>query len=112
MPRILMALGIAVGLIVGVAVARPAGAVDTPVSRDAPDLAAVRAKIAAFDSFSGHADRSELVRYVQNTGGDIKKIAVIHGEEQQSLAFAETLRTLKPAAEVLVPVYQQTMDVG
>lgn len=73
---------------------------------------AVRAKIAAFDSFSGHADRSELVRYVQNTGGDIKKIAVIHGEEQQSLAFAETLRTLKPAAEVIVPVYQQTMNVG
>ncbi len=72
----------------------------------------VRAKIAAFDSFSGHADRSELVRYVQNTGGDIKKIAVIHGEEQQSLAFAETLRALKPAAEVLVPMYQQTMNVG
>lgn len=73
---------------------------------------AVRAKIVAFDSFSGHADRSELIRYVQNTGGDIKKIAVIHGEEQSSLAFAETLRALKPAAEVLVPVYQQTMNVG
>lgn len=72
----------------------------------------VRAKIAAIDAFSGHADRSELKRYVQALGGNIRKIAVIHGEESQSLAFAETLKGLKPHAEVLVPQYQQYMDVG
>ena len=70
----------------------------------------VRAKIAAFDSFSGHADRSELIRYVNNIKGNIKKIAVIHGEESQSLAFAKTLKELKPNTEVIVPVYQQVMD--
>jgi metallo-beta-lactamase family protein len=71
----------------------------------------VRARIASIDSFSGHADRNELRRYVQNLTGDIKKIAVVHGEESQSLAFAETLRQLKPKAEVLVPEYQQVMEV-
>lgn len=70
----------------------------------------VRANIAAFDSFSGHADRSELIGYVKNLQGDIKKIAVIHGEEPQSLAFAQTLRELKPNAEVIVPVRQQVME--
>ena len=73
---------------------------------------AVKARVAAVDAFSGHADRGELKRYVQNLTGKIRKIAVIHGEESQSLAFAETLRQLKPSAEVLVPVYQQVMEVG
>lgn len=71
----------------------------------------VRAKIASIDSFSGHADKNELRRYVQNLTGNIKKISVIHGEESQSLAFAETLRALKPKAEVLVPHYQQVLEV-
>jgi metallo-beta-lactamase family protein len=71
----------------------------------------VRAPIAAIDSFSGHADKSELRRYVQSLTGNLKKIAVIHGEETQSLAFAETLRQMKPQAEVLVPKFQQVMEV-
>jgi len=72
---------------------------------------AVRAKISAIDAFSGHADRNELVRYVNALDGDIRKIAVIHGEESQCLAFAETLRGLKPKAEVIVPEYQQVWEV-
>ena len=71
----------------------------------------VRARVAAVDAFSGHADKNELVSYVRALTGEIKKIAVIHGEETQSLAFAETLRALKPRAEVLVPTYQQVMEV-
>lgn len=71
----------------------------------------VRAQIASIDSFSGHADKNELRRYVEAITGDIKKIAVVHGEEEQSLAFAETLREMKPKAEVLVPEYQQVLEV-
>jgi metallo-beta-lactamase family protein len=71
----------------------------------------VRAQIASLDSFSGHADKNELRRYVEAITGDIKKISVIHGEESQALAFAETLRTMKPKAEVLVPEYQQTLEI-
>ena len=71
----------------------------------------VRAKIASIDAFSGHADKNELRRYVENLRGNIKKIAVIHGEEAQSLAFAETLKTLEPQAEVFVPQRADTMTV-
>lgn len=71
----------------------------------------VRARIASIDAFSGHADKNELRHYVEALTGGLKKIAVIHGEESQCLAFAETLRTLKPKAEVLVPEYQQTLEV-
>jgi metallo-beta-lactamase family protein len=71
----------------------------------------VRARIASIDSFSGHADRNELRRYVQGLTSDLKKIFVIHGEESQALGFGETLRSLRPKSEVLVPEYQQTVEI-
>lgn len=70
----------------------------------------IRARIASLDSFSGHADRNELRRYVETISGDLKKITVVHGEESQALAFAESLRQFKPKAEVIVPQYQQQID--
>jgi len=35
---------------------------------------------------------------------------VIHGEEEQSMAFAETLRARLPAAEVIVPQPKQIVE--
>lgn len=70
----------------------------------------VRAQVTAIDAFSGHADRHELRRYVERLTGDIKKIAVVHGEESQALAFVDTLKTMKPKAEVFAPVYQQVAE--
>jgi metallo-beta-lactamase family protein len=71
----------------------------------------VAAQIAAIDSFSGHADRSELVSYVQALTGDIKKVFIVHGEESQAMAFGETMRQLKPGAEVVVPEYKHVAQV-
>ena len=71
----------------------------------------VRARIESIDSYSGHADKHELRRYVEAMTGDLRKIAVVHGEESQALAFAETLRTLKPNAEILAPEYQQVLEI-
>lgn len=71
----------------------------------------VRARIASLDSFSGHADKNELKAYVEKMNGRLKKIVVIHGEESQSLAFAETLRALKPKSEVFVPQDQSVLEI-
>jgi metallo-beta-lactamase family protein len=70
----------------------------------------VRAKIVSLDTYSGHADKNELKAYVQKLSGDIKKIVCIHGEEKQCLAHAETLRAMKPKAQVIVPEYQQVVE--
>ena len=72
---------------------------------------AVRARIASIDAFSGHADKLELRRYVRALTGDIKKVFVVHGEEQQSLAFAKTLGEILPNAEVRVPVYTEKAEI-
>ena len=71
----------------------------------------VRARIASLDSFSGHADKNELQRYVAAISGDIKRIAVVHGEEAQALAFAETLRGMKPIAQIIVPKYEEVLEI-
>jgi metallo-beta-lactamase family protein len=71
----------------------------------------VRAKIVSLDTYSGHADKNELKAYVQKLSGDIKKIICIHGEESQCLAHAETLRAMKPKAQVIVPEYQQAVEI-
>ena len=70
----------------------------------------VGAQVAAIDAFSGHADRNELKRYVAAMTGDIKKISVVHGEEEQALAFVGTLKQMKPKAEVFAPVYRQIAE--
>lgn len=74
------------------------------------DPHAVKARVESIDAFSGHADRDELLTYLNQIGGDIKRICVVHGEEEQSMAFAEHLRQAKPAAEVLVPVPGQKVE--
>lgn len=71
----------------------------------------VRARIASIDAFSGHADRSELKAYVKKLTGPLKKIFVVHGEESQALAFAQTLRQMKPSSQVEVPEYKKSFEV-
>jgi len=71
----------------------------------------VRAKIASIDSFSGHADAQELTRYVAQMSGATRHIFVVHGEASQSLAFAETLRRMKPQAEITVPTTGQVCQI-
>jgi metallo-beta-lactamase family protein len=71
----------------------------------------LRARVETIDSYSGHADRSELKDYLNKVTGDTKQFFVIHGEENQSLALAETLRGLKPKANVTVPTPGQVVEI-
>jgi len=72
---------------------------------------AVKAQVAAVDFLSGHADRKELVSYVKQMSGPMRRIFVVHGQEDQSLAFAQTLREWKPDSEVVVPEQGQVETV-
>ena len=51
----------------------------------------LRAEVVKLNGFSAHGDQSELLRFLNESNLKIKKIAVVHGEEDQSLAFAEKL---------------------
>jgi metallo-beta-lactamase family protein len=47
----------------------------------------VRAKIEIADSFSGHADHSELLEYFGRTTGPKRKVWLVHGEPENSEAL-------------------------
>jgi len=52
----------------------------------------LRARVEKIGGFSAHADRHELMRLVEDSNLNIGKIAVVHGEESQSLAFVRRLK--------------------
>lgn len=51
----------------------------------------VRASVKVINALSAHADRDELLAHIRPTAGTLRKVFVVHGEEKQSLAFADTL---------------------
>jgi metallo-beta-lactamase family protein len=53
----------------------------------------VRAKVAVLDAFSGHADRSDLLDFVEHVAG-LDKLFLVHGEEKQGLDFCNILKEI------------------
>jgi metallo-beta-lactamase family protein len=55
----------------------------------------LRAEVEVTGGYSAHADRDELLDYVrQLDSGRLKKVFVVHGEEEASLALADGFREL------------------
>ena len=52
----------------------------------------LRAHVEKIGGFSAHADRHELMRVVLESNLKVKDIAVVHGEADQSAAFAQRLK--------------------
>jgi metallo-beta-lactamase family protein len=74
------------------------------------DRFTVRADIQILDSFSGHADRSELLHYFDTMGGKKERVFLVHGEKEQSHALCETLRE-RHAGEISVPKWKSTVEI-
>jgi metallo-beta-lactamase family protein len=70
----------------------------------------LRAHVVNIGGFSAHADKNEMRRFLKESNLKIKKIALIHGEEAQILAFAEDLKS--DGFEVAVPRMGETIDVN
>jgi metallo-beta-lactamase family protein len=71
----------------------------------------VRATVETIDAFSGHADKNELRAWAGKVTGPQRSIFVIHGEEPQALAFAETLRGLHPQSNVRAPQFSESVEL-
>lgn len=55
----------------------------------------LRAHVESIDGYSAHADRNELLSYVQQLNPSrLKRVFIIHGEEEASFALAEGLEAL------------------
>jgi len=61
----------------------------------------VNAEVVVLESFSAHADRDDLDAFVKGISG-LKKIMLVHGEPNQSQAFAERIKTYSDAETVVM----------
>jgi metallo-beta-lactamase family protein len=68
----------------------------------------LKAHVVTLGGFSAHGDRDELTRVLQESNLQIKKIALVHGEEDQIEGFAKHLSSL--GFSVQIPHHGQSID--
>ena len=68
------------------------------------------ARVVELGGLSAHADRKELLHILVESNLRIKNIAVVHGEEDQSLSFARHLKA--EGFPVMVPRIGETVTLG
>jgi metallo-beta-lactamase family protein len=68
------------------------------------------AQVRKIGGFSAHGDKNEMLRFIEKSNLNIKKIALVHGDEDQTLAFAELLRG--KGHDVMVPKVGESLELG
>jgi metallo-beta-lactamase family protein len=54
----------------------------------------VRAEVKTLNGFSAHADHDDLLGYMKGFSGGLGKVILVHGEETQTAALAESVKAL------------------
>ena len=71
----------------------------------------VRAEIAQIHGFSGHADHVGLMHWLSGFQSPPQQVFLTHGEEEETLKFAECIRQEK-GWQVSVPEFRQVVELG
>ncbi|MBW1889943.1 MAG: MBL fold metallo-hydrolase [Deltaproteobacteria bacterium] len=70
----------------------------------------LKARVVKLGGFSAHADKNEMLRFLENANLNVKRIALVHGEEEQTLSFAAFLK--KRGFDVVVPKPGETLPIS
>lgn len=70
----------------------------------------LRAEVEKLDALSGHADREEMLAWMQPIAAGLKKVFLVHGEPEQQTAFAAAIRE-RYRIEAIAPERGQSFDL-
>lgn len=70
----------------------------------------LRAEVQKLDALSGHADREEMLAWMQPIAGGLKKVFLVHGEPEQQVAFVKAIQE-RYRLDVLAPERGQSFDL-
>ena len=70
-----------------------------------------RADIEIMDSFSAHADRKEIVEFLENQKSRVKKIFLVHGELDRQQSLVSYLKENGFEQEIVIPKLAQEFDL-
>ncbi len=68
----------------------------------------LRARVQKMNGFSAHGDRDEMATYIKHIPG-LRKVFVVHGEEDASMAFASYLMQMGIKAHV--PTFKEAIEL-
>jgi len=74
---------------------------EPPVMRFMNKEYPLKARVVSLDGFSAHGDKNEMLRFLKESNLKVKRIALVHGEEEQMNGFAKTLK--KEGYKVFMP---------
>jgi metallo-beta-lactamase family protein len=69
----------------------------------------LKAHVVQLGGFSAHADKTEMLRFLHESNLKIKKIAAVHGEEEQTMAFVDSLN--KEGFSAFAPKVGETLEI-
>lgn len=72
---------------------------------------AVRMDIEIMDSFSAHADRNEMLDFIDNQKGKVKKLFLVHGEKDRQEKFKDLLHK-NGFPDVEIPTLGEEFDLS
>jgi len=67
------------------------------------------ARVVKIGGFSAHGDKNEMLKFLKESNLNVKRIAVVHGEEDQSLSFAGFLE--KEGYSTFVPKAGESFEI-
>jgi metallo-beta-lactamase family protein len=70
----------------------------------------VLADVEIMDSFSAHGDKNEMAHFIKNQKGRVKKIFLVHGEEETQLNFKNFLHT-RGFQDIHIPSKNETIII-
>ncbi len=82
---------------------------DAPMVKILNKAYPLKAHVHMIGGFSAHADKKEMLTFLKQSNLKVKKIAVVHGEEEQSLAFADILN--REGFDAVVPRVGQSIRI-
>jgi len=82
---------------------------EPPVMRFLNKEYPLKARVERIDGFSAHADKDEMLRFLQESKLNVRKIALVHGEEEQMIAFGDTLK--EKGYNVVIPMVGEALRI-
>ena len=63
----------------------------------------MRAERVVLNTFSGHADRNDLIAFVDGVSNRCKTFVFVHGEDEAITSFASEVQARRPGARMVIP---------
>ncbi|NLE44493.1 MAG: MBL fold metallo-hydrolase [Chloroflexi bacterium] len=74
------------------------------------ELFPLRARVETINGYSAHADRNEILSWVEPIADNLRQVFVVHGDPEANTSLADSLRQLGPS-EVIIPQYGERFQV-